>query len=493
MKRRARLVLLAAATSMMGIGCTQATPEQQIINDAAAALGGRDKILAVKTLVIEGGGTNGNLGQEITPDATDQTFAVTGYKRAMDVPSGRVRIEQTRTPNNFAFFQGQQPQKQLFGVDGDVAYNVAPNGMATRASDAVAKDRRAESYHHPITIVRAALDPAAKLSNPRSQDNQSIVDITTADGFMFTLAIDGMTKLPTRVVSMANNTNLGDVAIETSFAAYQDASGLKLPARMTTKTDKYQTADLQVTKQTVDGDDAGDLAAPATAASAAAAVPPPAIVTVREVAPGIWWLAGQSHHSVVIEFADHLTLMESPQNDQRTLAVIAKARELRPNKPLTHLISTHHHFDHSGGLRAAVSEGLTVITSKASAEYYQAAVARAHTIVPDALAKNPKPLKIETVDEEMELKDATRTVNLYNIAGNSHADTLLMAYFPKERILVEADVFNPGRTVFPHAPSLLENITKRKLRIDRLVPLHGVITPYREFVKVAQSAKSTAN
>jgi glyoxylase-like metal-dependent hydrolase (beta-lactamase superfamily II) len=488
MRRMTWLVLITAA--LVG-GCTRATPEQQIVNDAAAAIGGGDKIAAVKTIVIEGEGSNGNLGQDMSPDATGQAFTVTGYKRAMDVPSGRVRIEQTRTPN-FTFFQGQQPQKQVLGIDGDVAYNVAPNGMATRAADAVAMDRRAETYHHPVTIIRAALDPAARLSNPRTQDNQRVVDIATANGLKFTLAIDSTTKLPTRVVSMTDNTNLGDVAIETSFADYQDVNGLKLPTHVTTKTDKYQTAELRVTKQSVDGD-AGDLAAPAAAASAAAPVTPPAMITVQEVAPGIWWLAGQSHHSVVIEFADHLTLIESPQNDTRALAVIAKARELKPDKPLTQVINSHHHFDHSGGLRAAVSEGLTVITQKANAQFYQDAVARAHTIAPDALSKNPKPLKIESVDQDMELKDATRTVNLYRIGGSPHATTLLMAYFPKERILVEADVYTPGAALAPYAPNLLENITQRKLRIDRFVPLHGVIGSYADFVKVAQSAKATAN
>src|SRR5437773_3509956 len=326
MKHRTWLVLIASAALS---GCTQATPEQQIINDAAAALGGRDKIQAVKTIVIEGEGSNGNLGQDMSPDATGQTFAVTGYKRAMDAAGGRVRIEQTRTPN-FTFFQGQQPQKQVLGVDGDVAYNVAPNGMATRGADAVAKDRRAESYHHPITIIRAALDPAARLSNPKTQGSQSAVDITSANGLKFTLAIDSKTKLPTLVVSMTDNTNLGDVAIETSFADYQDVNGLRLPARLTTKTDKYTTADLRVMKQTIDGE-AGDLAAPATAASAAATSGvPPANVTAQEVAKGIWWLAGQSHHSVLVEFSDHLTLIETPQNDTRALAVIAKAKELRP-------------------------------------------------------------------------------------------------------------------------------------------------------------------
>src|SRR5712692_5585479 len=357
MKRVARLVLLAAATWSV---CAQSTPERQMINDAAAALGGSDRILAVKTLIIEGEGTNGNLGQDVRPDATSQTFSVTGYKRAVDVGGGRARIEQTRTPT-FTYFQGQGPQTQVLGIDGNLGYNVAANGTATRVPDGVANDRRAELYHHPVTIVRAALNPAAKLSNPRTQDNQSVVDITTANGLAFTLAIDSTTKLPTRVVSMTDNTNLGDVAVETSFADYQDVSGLRLPARLTTKTDKYTTADLRVMKQTIDGE-AGDLAAPAAAAAAAAiAGVPPATVTAQEVAKGVWFLAGQSHHSVLVEFSDHLTLIETPQNDTRALAVIAKAKELRPNKPLTHVVVTHHHFDHSGGIRAAVSEGLTLI------------------------------------------------------------------------------------------------------------------------------------
>ena len=44
--------MTAAAIS----GCAKGTPEQQIVDDAASALGGRDRVLAVKTLVIEGEG-----------------------------------------------------------------------------------------------------------------------------------------------------------------------------------------------------------------------------------------------------------------------------------------------------------------------------------------------------------------------------------------------------------------------------------------------------
>jgi glyoxylase-like metal-dependent hydrolase (beta-lactamase superfamily II) len=466
-------------------GCTRATPEQQVIDDAAAALGGRDRILAAKTLVIEGNGENGNLGQDLTPERTVQTFTVSTYRREIDLAGGRTRVERTRTPT-FPYFQGQQPQTQVFGVAGEVGYDVAPDGKATRAANAVARDRRVELFHHPLTVVRAALDPGATLANPRTANGQKVVDVTTG-GLTFTLALDAATNLPSRVVSMADNLNLGDVAVETAFADYQDVGGLKLPARLTTTTDRVMTTDIHATRQTLDGP-TSDLAAPAAAATAAPiAGLSPANVTVQEIAKGIWWLAGQSHHSVLVEFADHLTLIEAPQNDIRALAVIAKARELRPDKPLTAVIVTHHHFDHSGGVRAAVSEGLGVIAQKLSGAFFQTAIGRPHTIVPDALAKTPKPLKLETVDEERELKDATQTMELYHIAGSPHADTLLMAYFPRERLLVEADVFTPGAAVAPYAANLMENITKRKLQVDKIVPIHGPIAPFSELQTTIQS------
>src|SRR5262245_30034472 len=181
--------------SVLLTACAQPTPEQQIVNDAAEALGGRDRILAARTLVLEGEGINGNLGQDMTPDATGQTFTVSAYRRAVDVAGGRVRVEQTRRPNS-VFFQGRPPQNQVQGLDGEVAYNVAADGTATRASDAVARDRRAEFYHHPLTILRAALDPTTTLGNPRTLESQRVVEVKTSGGATFTLATDSTTNLP---------------------------------------------------------------------------------------------------------------------------------------------------------------------------------------------------------------------------------------------------------------------------------------------------------
>jgi glyoxylase-like metal-dependent hydrolase (beta-lactamase superfamily II) len=467
------------------VACASATPEQQIVNDAAAALGGADKVSAVKTLVVDGTGTQYNLGQDVVPGAKGQTFTMSAFKRAVDVAGGRARTELTRTPN-FTYFQGPAPQTQISGIDGAVAYNVAPNGTATRAADPVAADRKAELLHHPLAAVRASLNPMAKLSNPRTGDGQSSVDVATPDGQAFTLSIDATTKLPSRVTTRSDNVNLGDVVIGTTFADYQDVGGLKLPAKLTTATDDFLTQEVSLAKQEVDVSP-GDLAAPANAAKApATAGPPPPMVTVEPLAKGLWWLAGGSHHSVLVEFADHLTLIEAPLNEARVLAVIAKARELVPGKPLTQVVNTHHHFDHTGGIRAAMSEGLTVITHQGNVAFFEEVGKRAHTIVPDAMGTSGKAPIVEGVEGRRTMTDGTMAMDLMTVSG-AHSQTMLVAHFPKQKLLVEVDVYTPGAAANMFAKAFFNDVQARRLAIDRIVPLHGGIAPYAQFVKEASA------
>jgi glyoxylase-like metal-dependent hydrolase (beta-lactamase superfamily II) len=471
----------------MFTACAKPTPERRVVDDAAAALGGAERLLAVRTVVIEGEGTQYNLGQDIAPGVSGQTFAVTQYRRAIDVPAERARTEIVRVPK-FNYWQGLAAQRQVQGIDKAMGYNVAPSGAASRIAPAAADDRRAELLRHPITAVRAALDPAARLSNSRTAGGESFVDVVTADGRAFTLAIDGTNKLPVRVATPANHVNLGDVVVSTTFADYQTVGGLQLPTRLTTRTDDFITADVRVSRQAVDAN-AGDIAAPAAAASAPAPAPQSPNVTVEEVSRGVWLLAGGSHHSALVEFSDHLMLVDAPQNDARTLAVIAKARELRPGKPLTHVVNSHHHFDHSGGVRAAVAEGLTIITHQGNTAFIEEIVKRRHTRVPDALSKNPMPLKIETVADEKVIADDMMTVHLYAVPGE-HSETMLMAYLPRDRALIVIDLYEPGEAVHMFAGRFLEDLKKRNLRVERIVPLHGKIVPFAQLVKDASRPAS---
>jgi glyoxylase-like metal-dependent hydrolase (beta-lactamase superfamily II) len=482
---------LIVFTMVLGLSaCSQATPEQQFVADAAEALGGAERIQSVNSLVLEGEGTQYNLGQDVRPDASGQTFTVTEYRRVIDVANGRARTELTRQPS-FLFFQGPAPQRQVAGFDGDVAYNVAANGNATRAGGAALADRRIELLHHPVTAVRAALAEGATVSNVRTEGALMVADVTTADDQTFVLAMDATTHLPTMVSNRAYNANLGDVVISTTFADYQESDGLQLPTRFTVKTDDFTTAEYRITSQSVDSD-AGDLAAPAEAASAAAPAAPTITATAESLAPGIWLIGGGSHHSLLIEFADHLTLIEAPQNEARTMAVIAKARETVPGKPLTQLVNTHHHFDHSGGIRAAMAEGLTIITHEGNRAFFEEIAKRPHTINPDGLQKAQRPVTIETVSDEMVLTDGKMTVNLYPVTG-AHSETMLMAYIPRDRMLVEVDVYTPGAAAQTFAADFLQSVRARKLRVDRIVPLHGAPAPFAQLEKEATAAAGSTN
>ena len=72
-------------------------------------MGGGDRILAVKTLVIEGQGTSPNLGQNRTPDDELPVWKVSSYKRSIDLVNRRSRTEQLRVAQ--FLFAGATVQK----------------------------------------------------------------------------------------------------------------------------------------------------------------------------------------------------------------------------------------------------------------------------------------------------------------------------------------------------------------------------------------------
>lgn len=476
----------------LGLGFSAAcmrSPETAVVRDAAEAMGGASKIASVQTLILEGEGEAFNFGQNKSPDGELPKFNVTELRRVIDFASGRWRQEALRTPT---FPTANPPAKQVIGVDGDVAYNISPAGAASRASARTAMDRSAEVYHHPVGILREALGTEPNLTNARKEGGQDVVDVTTPSGAAYSLYVDETTKLPSKVASRTSNPVLGDVLMETEFSDYAETDGFKLPSVIISRLDGDVVAVTRVTATTVNGD-AGDLAAPAEAASPASD-PPPAI-EVAEASKGVWYLTGQSHHSVLAEFQDHLVLIEVP-SEARTLAVIAKARELVPGKPLTHAVVTHHHFDHSGGIRAAVSEGLTIIAHAGAAKFVEEVVGRKHEIEPDALAKSPKPLNLQTVEGELLLEDEAMSVALYPIDGSPHGDTLLMAHFPRAGLLVEADVYSPPApnapppTGYPFAANLIENCTGRNLKVEHLLPIHGRMVPMNALMEAAARGKT---
>ena len=472
----------------VGVAGQSARPELQPVTRAAEALGGRDRVMALKTLQIVGFGELAYMdgGGNITgdPAAPQKWQKVLDYRRIIDLEHGRTRVEQrVKMDFPFASTAGQLGlNRSSETLDGDVAYNIGGGGFLAApqagtpqpqaAGAAAARQRRVELLAHPITIVRAALDPSSKLSNLRQQGSLQLVDVTVREGDTLTLAVNATSGLPEWVSYVGPQANLGDITYRTAFTGYEPEKGVQLPTGFATTIDWRNVvhSKLDVDRNIVDAP-IDDLSAPESVRAARPAQGGGAAANLRpvKVAEHVWFMNGNSF----FEFDDHLTMMEANRQDAALQAILKVANTLVPGKRVTQVIQSHHHFDHTVGLRAAVAEGLTVISRRGNEAIFHEMVSRPAQRFPDALGRNPKPLKFIAVDDQLTLKDSTNEVDIYHIVGNYHMADGVIVYLPASRVLVEADQTTQNWDFNWWGDSLMNNIEYRNLKIDTVLAVHG--------------------
>jgi glyoxylase-like metal-dependent hydrolase (beta-lactamase superfamily II) len=481
--------VLTATTFAVSLTGQGTTPERQLVMRAADALGGRERLMALRTLQIVGYGELAyfNGGGNITgdPRAPQKWQKVLDYTRTIDLEHGRTRVEQ-RLKMDFVFAStvGQLGLNRTSDtLDGDVAYNIgggflaAPQAGPPRpqpAGPAAVRQRRMELLAHPVTIVRAALDPATRLSNLRRQGDLQLVDVTVRQGDTLTLAVARASNLPAWVSYVGPNVNLGDVRYQTAFVGYVPEKGVQLPTGFATTIDFRDVVQskLYVDRNIVDAP-IDDLSAPASVRQPAAPQGPgggaAASPKPMKVADHVWFMNGNTF----FEFDDHITMVEANRTDAALRAVLDVANGLVPGKRVTQVIQSHHHFDHSAGLRAAVAEGLTIISRRGNEGIFREMVARPARLFPDALGRNPRPLKFIPVDDHLELKDSTNEIDIYHIVGNYHMADGVIIHVPASNLLVEADLTTQEWDFNWWGDSLMNNIEHRKLKVDTNLAVHA--------------------
>jgi glyoxylase-like metal-dependent hydrolase (beta-lactamase superfamily II) len=488
-----RLVVLSLAVAIVTplairLAGQAATPERQLVTRAAEALGGRDRVMALRTLQIVGYGELAyfNGGGNITgaPDAPQKWQKVLEYTRTIDLEHGRTRVQQ-RLKMDFVFAStvGQLGLNRTNEtLDGDVAFNIGGGFLAAPqsgtpqtqpAGPAAARQRRVEMLAHPITIVRAALEPDSRLSNLRTQGNLQLVDITVRQGDTLTLAVHATTNLPAWVSYVGPNINLGDVTYRTAFTGYVPVSGVQLPTGIATTIDfrNVVQSKLYIDRNIVD-EPIDDLSAPASVRSATPQGPPQggaASLQPMKVADHVWYMNGNTF----FEFDDHFVMVEANRTDAALQAILKVVNALVPGKRVTQVIQSHHHFDHSAGLRAAVAEGLTVISRRGNEGIFREMVARPARMFPDALGRNPKPLTFIPVDDHLKLKDSTNEIDIYHIVGNYHMADGVIVHVPASNLLVEADLTTQEWDFNWWGDSLMNNIEYRKIKVDTNLAVHA--------------------
>jgi hypothetical protein len=237
MRSRTALSVLGLAIVTASSAALVAQPRraEDFVARAAEALGGASRLRAVRNITVadygEGAYMNGGGNISASTDAPQKWISIPEYEKTIDLEHGRVRVRQ---PNhqNFVFAGAAGylggPNAAVTYLDGDVAFNAAPNGRWVRATEQAARARRVDMLTNPVALVRAALNSPAVVSNVRNEASSQLADFTLATGEKFTLAIDA-SGLPAWVRWMAHDENLGDVTFRTSFTGYLPVKGVMLP------------------------------------------------------------------------------------------------------------------------------------------------------------------------------------------------------------------------------------------------------------------------
>jgi glyoxylase-like metal-dependent hydrolase (beta-lactamase superfamily II) len=459
------------------------------VKAAADALG----VANIKTLQFTASGANFSVGQNFTASEPWPRVTVKSYTALINYDTASMRQELVREMGTTmprgggAPFTGEQRQVQV--VSGNYAWNVAPPAQAGATPQAApapgnAVERMLMLWATPQGFVKAAM---ANKATEKKAKGGTEVSFTVDGKYRMTGIINAQNQVE-RVQTWIDQPIVGDMLVETVYSDYKDLGGVRFPSHIVQSQDGYPSLDLTVAS--VAANPAVDITVPDNVRTAQ---PAPVRVESAKLADGVFYLTGGSHHSLAVEMKDHIVLVDTPQTEQRALAVIAKAKEVIPNKPIRFVVTSHHHWDHLGGIRAAIDEGATIVTHQSNKAFLARVAKTPHTINPDRLASSKKAVKIQTVGTKGTLTDGARTIELHLLTNYEHAGDMLVVYLPKEKILAEPDAYtppaNPGTplvvTAVPYAAALYDNIQRLKLDVQTIAPFHGARTS-----DVAELAKS---
>jgi glyoxylase-like metal-dependent hydrolase (beta-lactamase superfamily II) len=460
---------LAIGACLATAGCSMFTPDaQSVLQNAQKAMG------SVKSIQYSGSGNYPFFGQALAAGKEWPSRPLANYTHT-------INYDQKSGSEDLMFaqpvFGGQHQNTQ---VSGDKAWTVGPNGPVPQM--AAAEARQLQIWLTPHGFLKGALDSG---NATLKTDSGNVVTFTALGKFKVSGTIDGQ-NMVSKVETTIADPVLGDTPIVTTYSDYKDFNGVKFPTKISQTQGGFPVWDLTISS--VQPNAPADLAVPEPIQSASI---PPVKVETTKLAEGVWFLAGGSHHSLVVQFKDYIAVIEGPLTEARSMAVMEEAKKLVPNKPIKYLLSTHHHFDHTGGLRTYVAEGATIVTHQSNVPYFEKTFQAPATISPDAQAKNPKPAAFQGVTDKYVLTDGTQTIEAYATQGDTHTDELLVFYLPKSRILVEADSYSPGppntpppSPAPPNAITLYNNIQRLKLNVATIAPIHGRgPVPMSEFMK----------
>lgn len=470
----------SAAALLLAAGLAQPALAQksgaELVKQAVAAEGGADAVRALKTLAVKGDAKFWEPGQSFVAGGEPRYLGSGTFAISWDLANGEARTEWNRDqvypepPIKLTYTEVLQP-----GI-GFVTDSKGSQPMSGIRETAQLRELERAS---PRLLVKA-MDDAGNIHalGPQRLGKRSLPAVSYNDGgTTFIILFDGKTHLPAAIRTRDDDNINGDSDYDLVLGGWKSVAGVQVAQSLS-----YRINGIEVAKL-----DYKDVAANPTIAADAFALPdavksaakPPATANVPyqwvlrrlfltrfldsdnvifpdggglklvELGPNVQHVEGGTANNLIVNMKDYLVVFDAPYGELQSRWTIDAAKAKYPGKPIKYLVLTHHHMDHTGGMRTYVAEGATVVVPAPDKAYFEKDVRAPRTIVPDALQMHPRPANIVEVKDEMTLKDDTEEVRIIAL-DNPHVHGMVFGYLPKENVAYVTDLVSPrgpvGRT-----------------------------------------------
>jgi glyoxylase-like metal-dependent hydrolase (beta-lactamase superfamily II) len=472
MKYALSIAAMLLATTQLPPAFAQNTAAD-LVKQAIAAEGGADALRGLKSLAVKGDAKFWEPGQSFAAGGEprflgDATFAIT-----WDLVGGRARTDWDRDQKYPDPPIKLKYSETLFPGSGVVT---DPKGSQPMSRIRVAALLRELKRASPRLLIDAMDDPSnVRAAEPQQLGQQSLPAVSFADqGTNFTILFDRETHLPAAIRSRDDDNIHGDSNYDLVLADWKAVGGAKLAQSLSYQINGVEVAKLNYRDVTANAAIAADVFAVSDAVQAAANPPATGNVPYQwvlrrlfltrylesdnviyptggglklvELAPNVQHVEGGTANNLIVAMKDYLVIFDAPYGELQSRWTIDAAKAKYPGKPIKYLVLTHHHMDHTGGMRTFVAEGATIIVPSPDKAYFEKDVAAPRTLVPDDLQKKPTAANIVEVKDQMSLKDDTDEILIYNIT-NPHVQGMFIGHVVKGNVLYVTDLISPRGTI----------------------------------------------
>jgi glyoxylase-like metal-dependent hydrolase (beta-lactamase superfamily II) len=498
-------VIFAGVVALAGAGCSTPTAKS-LSDDALTAMGGADKVRAIRTITMkEGTGTREQLLEPRHVGQDEAPAKLSKVTEIVDLADGRASMHYVIDNDGFMQDRHEVMTKRsgkLVGLDYVGMRPVVATSVDGLFSWGTQNNPEITLRRNLVPILLAAADSTSDATGSDETFAGKMtkhVHVSMKSGEDAGLYFDPQSKLLAGFETTDGEALTGDVPAQYVLDSYKAVDGVMLPHKITiTKGNKPYSMVEYASGAINDPAAAKDFEIPEAASkqadeAIAAGVFSP--VTLDKIADGVYFARAYSHNSLVVEFPQWLAVVEAPYTDAQSVTLVRVLSQQFPGKPIKYAAVTHPHSDHIGGARGIVAAGATLLVEKAHEAPMRVLIESHHTHPTDDLERrrsSNQPIgSIEIYEGKKVISDGKQSLELYAFAGSPHVEPMVLAYVPGAKVAFQSDLWFPGTgaPANPAAKQLLDSMRGLKLNVATNAGGHGGVAPFAELEKAVAAMK----